>query len=99
MSSTRKIEGRATSLMGSYEFIEGPEVPPQGNPWKPATLIIGKAYTQEEHEAEFQRRAKAMVMEMNEEMQMIHEYDGVSGYVLFERKLKAIATKHGIQLP
>lgn len=37
----RVIKGRAKSLMGIYEFIEGPEIPPQGNPWKPATLVIG----------------------------------------------------------
>lgn len=50
MSTTKIIKGRAKSLMGSYDFIEGPEVPPDGNPWKPATLIIGpgKVWTEEE---------------------------------------------------
>lgn len=28
--------------MGSYEFLEGTETPPQGNPWKPAALVIGE---------------------------------------------------------
>ena len=35
-----KIKGRARSLMGSHEFIEGPGIPPIGNPWKQATLVV-----------------------------------------------------------
>lgn len=42
MNNARIIKGRANSLMGSYQFIEGPQTPAQGNPWKPATLVIGE---------------------------------------------------------
>jgi hypothetical protein len=84
MSTVRKIEG-CTTKEGQFFRI-----PPDAPGTTPATLIIGgKALTQEEHEAEFQRRAKAMMNDVRDKL--------ASGWI-HPDEITTIAAKHSIQL-
>ena len=86
MSTTRKIEGIALrhDAMDTYPtFITGRERPIDTELLvDDAVLVIGgKAFTEEEHEAEFQRRAKAMLDAVDKmeqftgaQIQMLAEY-------------------------
>lgn len=101
MSTTRKIEGYLTAHDDNgpgYELGSGAGF---GSFWEgdatnflpeslPVTLVIGgKCYTEEEHEAEFQRRAKAMLADLKDQ----------TTSMAVEQSIDRIATKHGIQLP
>lgn len=95
--STRKIEvytfpnyDRILYKAGVLEVSTIPHLDIQ----TPATLIIGgKAFTEEEHEAEFQRRAKAMLSEISTGI-----YRGKVGEGP-QHTIKSIAARHGVQLP
>ena len=101
MSATRKIEGYLTAHDDNgpgYELGNGAGF---GSFWEgdatkflpealPVTLVIGgKCYTEEEHEAEFQRRAKAML----KDILAILSPDRV------EIVEQTICPDHGIKLP
>jgi GTP-sensing pleiotropic transcriptional regulator CodY len=89
MSTTRKIEGLSIQLGNrKFRFTEESGAPMATE--ERATLVIGgKCLTEEEHEAEFQRRAKAMV----KDILAILSPDRV------EIVEQTICPDHGIQLP
>jgi hypothetical protein len=98
MSSTvRKIEGWVDGIVTTRKAKDIVSVHLFAHKHTPdmvraTTIIGGKALTQEEHEAEFQRRAKAMVGEL---------FDFVDGHGegANSRIWNRIAANHGIQLP
>lgn len=89
MSTTRKIEGLSIQLGNrKFRFTEESGAPMATE--ERATLVIGgKCLSEEEHEAEFQRRAKAMV----KDILAILSPDRV------EIVEQTICPDHGIQLP
>jgi RNase H-fold protein (predicted Holliday junction resolvase) len=93
MSTTRKIEGIA-NLTDNDEItlsIE-PNTSPVHIYKEPATLVIGgKCLTEEEHEAEFQRRARAMLDRIHRQMSCL-----VSSTVMDE--FLETAADYGIKL-
>ena len=96
MSTTRKIEGWTQTGCADYYPHQDESVAifhikdDHTSVNVPSTLIIGgKGYTEEEHEAEFQRRAKAMV----KDILAILSPDRV------EIVEQTICPDHGIQLP
>jgi hypothetical protein len=108
MSTTHRIEGFVSSgevhkavTSGWPEDTDiqflGKEFSQEGFDCQPATLIIGgKALTEEEHEAEFQWRAKAMVNDMARAGHLGMGPEDT--YVTFE-SIRTIAAKYNIQLP
>lgn len=87
-----------------YERVEDdsktlPYVLNIGKRWdgdSPATLIIGgKAYTEEEHEAEFQLRVKLLVKEMLEAG--THNEDG--WLTVRRQEILGVLDRNGIKLP
>jgi hypothetical protein len=100
MSSTRKIEGWTDPAfqmnpgnMSASVTIRANALPGDA----PIVAIIGgKALTEEEHEAEFQWRAKAMVNDMARAGHLGMGPEDT--YVTFE-SIRTIAAKYNIQLP
>jgi hypothetical protein len=112
MSTTRKIEGIA-NLTDNDEItlsIE-PNTSPVHIYKEPATLVIGgKCLTEEEHEAEFRRRAMAMLEEFSTNLSGMTEFADefytaaarettANNVRAARRHLSLIAAKHGIKLP
>ena len=93
MSTTRKIEGWTHAGCADYYPHQDESVAifhirdDHTSVNVPSVLIIGgKALTEEEHEAEFQRRAKALVSDMKDQTMSI----------AVEQSIDRIAAKHGI---
>lgn len=95
MSTTRKIEGFGANRFGEYQFDVAPD---ENDGWEPATLIIGgKGYTEEEHEAEFQRRAKAMLDDMRRMFRPGSEGNKPTIDRMFVDEFSAILRSHNIK--
>ena len=91
MSSTRKIPGYA---LDHGEWVEFDAVASAGEAWKRATLVIHYGehqtmFTDEEHEAEFQRRAAELLKEVIDE-----NMGAAATYAV-----RAVAERRNIQLP
>ena len=108
MSTIRKIEvylppnhERTLQKDGAVEIHSGPYLDVQ----EKAFLIIGgKAWTEEEHDAEFQRRAKAYaddLLSAHLSPGKIVEREDEGDEALYEwirRAIEAVNAKHGIKL-
>lgn len=93
MSTTHKIEGYGLSATESFTSMRPAESQAD---WKPATLVIGgKCFTEEEHEAEFQRRVKLLVKEMLEAG--THNEDG--WLTVRRQEMLGVLDRNGIKLP
>ncbi len=75
MSTTRKIEGLSIQLGNrKFRFTEESGAPMATE--ERATLVIGgKCLTEEEHEAEFQRRAKAFLLKLRADYHAVEDID------------------------
>jgi hypothetical protein len=94
MSTVRKIKGWVDGIVTTRKAKDIASVHLFAHKHTPdmvraTTIIGGKALTQEEHEAEFQRRAKAMMNDVRDKL--------ASGWI-HPDEITTIAASHSIQL-